>query len=514
MTTKNNSSEGQNSVEKASIRKTSTRKTSTRKASTKKSSAKKSSATKAVEDPAGSPKWSSIIGLTLTNFKRFESLTNLRLAPLTVLTGPNSSGKSTIIQSLVLLKQSLEIPTTLDALAFNDLVQLGSGQRVVRSDSNADEFAIGLLIDMADVSEPASKELGVDLEQVSVEWTFRATESATQMESISFQGIDASGTKLPLATVQRQKNQRGDSKARVRYTLNLEHSALRDSATKFAKKFLQVELEPLPLVRLSKFIPQMVELKNSKSLHFVPIQAFSPLFVYLLSVLENALTKELFYIGPLRVEASEMYAQNSRRIGVRGEDSIAFLRANAGKRVLRALPNGNSATLLEAVNAWLMQMEAGDDLEFTPLGDRYFEAKTGARRLSEVGCGLGQVLPVLIQCLAASPGSIVLLEQPEIHLHQKLQAHLADFLLQMVKRGVRIIAETHSELMIMRLRRRIAESSEGLEKLLAVYFATAGQLTKIPIDSKGNVGLWPSSFFDQGLHEMRALAQAQARRLQ
>jgi energy-coupling factor transporter ATP-binding protein EcfA2 len=451
--------------------------------------------------------------LTLANFKRFESLKNLEFAPLTILTGPNSSGKSTIIQSLVLLKQSLEIPTALDALAFNDLVQLGSGQRVIRSDSGTSCFSIGLLIDMSSVAEPASKDLGVRLSTISVEWAFRVADSGTQIESIGLQGIDQAGKRYPLASVQRRKEAKAKERDRPTYTLSFENPTLRDGAAAFAQKVLQIELEPQPTVRLRKFIPEMVELKNSDSVHFVPLQALSPLFNYVLSILESALTRELHYIGPLRIEPSEMYAQNSRRIGVRGEDSIAFLRANAGKQVLHALPDGKSATLLEAVNAWLLQMEAGDDLEFSPLGDRFFEAKTGPRRLSEVGCGLGQVLPVLIQCLAASRGSIVLLEQPEIHLHQKLQANLADFLLQMTRRGVRIVAETHSELMIMRLRRRIAESPQGdVEKLLAVYFATAGSLTKIPFDDKGNVGLWPSSFFDQGLLEMRALAQAQSKR--
>lgn len=487
-------------------------KTRLSKKNSSKKTTKKPSSLKKAESPTSRIRWTQITGLTLKNFKRFENLSNLKLAPLTILTGPNSSGKSTIIQSLVLLKQSLEIPTALDALAFNDLVQLGSGLRVLRSNTNLDKFSIGLEIDLSDVAESAAKDLGIKLERVIVEWWFKPTNVGTTTDMIRFFGVDDGGKEHPLASIRKDTHNKNNA-GRATHRLHVEHESLRQSLNNLSRTMFQADLEPLPPVMLKRFLPQFMEIRRDTTLTMVPLVGCDPLFAYILPLLERSLSSQLHYIGPLRVEPSEMYAQNSRRIGVRGEDSIAFLRANAEKRISRALPNGKSATLLDAVNAWLVYMEAGDDLEFTPLGDRFFEAKTGEHRLNEVGCGLGQVLPVLIQCLAAAPRSIVLLEQPEIHLHQKLQASLADFLLQMSQRGVRIIAETHSELMIMRIRRRIAESQRGeLMNSVAVYFTTHDGLEKIPIDDRGNVKIWPPSFFDQGLHEMRALAQAQLRR--
>lgn len=139
----------------------------------------------------------------------------------------------------------------------------------------------------------------------------------------------------------------------------------------------------------------------------------------------------------------------------------------------------------------------------------------GTIRLPEVGCGVGQILPVVVQCLAAKPGTTILLEQPEIHLHQKLQANLCDFFIAQMRRGVRMVVETHSEILVQRLRRRIAEDGSAfIQKNAKVLFIPndAPECIEIPIDTSGNVGQWPESFFDQGMSEMQALAKAQQAR--
>jgi predicted ATPase len=81
----------------------------------------------------------------------------------------------------------------------------------------------------------------------------------------------------------------------------------------------------------------------------------------------------------------------------------------------------------------------------------------GDANIADVGYGVSQVLPVLVQGMLMQPGGIYMVQQPEIHLHPDAQAGLADFFLYLASRGIRTIVETHSEYFLIRLRRRLAE---------------------------------------------------------
>lgn len=117
--------------------------------------------------------------------------------------------------------------------------------------------------------------------------------------------------------------------------------------------------------------------------------------------------------------------------------------------------------------------------------------------LPDVGFGVSQVLPVLVQSFYAPPNSIIIMEQPEIHLHPRAQANLADVLISAVKareegkdRNIQLIIETHSEHFLRRLQRRIAEEDE-LHELVVAYFANTDQhpasLEPLQIDLYGNI---------------------------
>ena len=88
--------------------------------------------------------------------------------------------------------------------------------------------------------------------------------------------------------------------------------------------------------------------------------------------------------------------------------------------------------------------------------------------LDAVGVGVSQLLPVLVLCLLSEPGGVILLEQPELHLHPALQQRLADFLIAVARSGRQLIVETHSEYIVSRLRRRIAEDTTEEDDLLAM----------------------------------------------
>jgi predicted ATPase len=138
--------------------------------------------------------------------------------------------------------------------------------------------------------------------------------------------------------------------------------------------------------------------------------------------------------------------------------------------------------------------------------------------LPDVGFGISQVLPVLVQCFYAPPGSIILMEQPEIHLHPNAQSALADVMIDVINskengadRNIQLIIETHSEHFLRRLQRRIAEDTIPQEKVSA-YFAditkTPSTLESLKIDSYGNIRNWPENFFGDEMGDIMEQAKA------
>jgi predicted ATPase len=136
--------------------------------------------------------------------------------------------------------------------------------------------------------------------------------------------------------------------------------------------------------------------------------------------------------------------------------------------------------------------------------------------ITDVGFGVSQILPVLVLCYYAPEGSTLILEQPEIHLHPRVQAGLADVLIDAAKtRGVQIIVESHSEHLLRRLQRRIAEERLSTEET-ALYFAATrdgqSQLTTLDLDLFGTIKNWPEGFFGDEFEEIAATSKAAIRR--
>jgi predicted ATPase len=236
---------------------------------------------------------------------------------------------------------------------------------------------------------------------------------------------------------------------------------------------------------------------------------------------------EVRYLGPLRQDPQAVYAYGSfgrdqTDIGPKGEFTAAVFHQLRERKIRAPGPPGfrdrRFLTLSEAVEAWL-------DYFGIPRLDIAIETHGWGVRvhdplisqplpLSSVGVGTSQVLPVLVSCLLAEPGTLILLEQPELHLHPALQQRLGDFLLAMAKSGRQLVVETHSEYMITRLRRRIAEDESEEQRLLSLVqllFAerdAEGVTSYRPVHLTATGGIdgdWPKGFFDQGPEEAAAL---------
>ncbi|MFD2356100.1 DUF3696 domain-containing protein [Nonomuraea ferruginea] len=187
-------------------------------------------------------------------------------------------------------------------------------------------------------------------------------------------------------------------------------------------------------------------------------------------------------------------------------------------------------TVEEHVASWLQELGLIHSFAVESVDDRGTLYRVQVRRsaestpvlLTDVGFGVSQVLPVLVLLAYAPERSTVLLEQPEIHLHPAVQSGLADVIIEVAKvRNIQVVVESHSEHFLMRLQRRIAERDVGRgirlepEDCLLYFCQTTGAaatISRLGIDSFGNITNWPDDFFGNQFEEAAAMSRAARRR--
>ena len=208
-------------------------------------------------------------------------------------------------------------------------------------------------------------------------------------------------------------------------------------------------------------------------------------------------------------------------MGRRGERVVDALLASRELGIKLSRGRGvKRQTLEERVAEWLKDLGLIYSFHVRPItrDGRLFQVwvrrapKAAEVLITDVGFGVSQILPVITLCYYAPEGSTLLLEQPEIHLHPRVQAGLADVLVDAMKtRNIQIILESHSEHLLRRLQLRIADETIQPDQA-ALYFCSTEQgescLTPLEIDLFGNIKNWPQDFFGDELGEIAAMSKA------
>jgi predicted ATPase len=236
------------------------------------------------------------------------------------------------------------------------------------------------------------------------------------------------------------------------------------------------------------------------------------------------LFSRLFYLGPLRDYPKRQYTWGGSRpsdMGRRGENVVDALLASrqAGEKIQYGRGR-KSMTLQERVATWLKELGLIESFDVRPLakGGKYFQVwirrqpRAAEALITDVGFGVSQILPVITLCYYVPKGSVVILEQPEIHLHPAVQAGLADVFIDAVKtRQIQLVIESHSEHLLRRLQRRIAEEQLRADQA-ALYFtrthAGESELTPLELDTFGMIQNWPPGFFGDEMGEIAAMQKA------
>jgi predicted ATPase len=369
--------------------------------------------------------------LDLKYFKCFERL-HLPLAELTLLTGTNASGKSSVLQALVLLHQTMQEHEWSNRLMLNgDSIKLGTVSDVVDKVHGRTTFEIGLL----------------DNDQ-EILWSFigERSEMSMAVDSVFF-------------------NKK----------LNEAPNNLR---------FL------LPTSDDNKSLAQRL-----RNLTYITAERIGPREVY-----------------PLEDQ------QVASVVGPAGEHAISVLHWGRDEPVLNGLViDGVINKRLHQVEARMKQFFPGCGLDVQPIpnvnavtvGLRTSEA-TGFHRPIHVGFGLTQVLPIVIAALSTAKEDILLIENPEVHLHPAGQALMGQFLAEVASAGVQVIIETHSDHVLNGVRRFVKSGRIKPEQLAIHFFRpnanNLDQVVSPQMDATGNIDTWPDGFFDQFDKDMNHFA--------
>ena len=443
------------------------------------------------------------------SFKSWKDTGDLRLAPLTGLFGPNSSGKTSILQMLLMMKQTVQSPDWKRPLHTGDdqsLIDLGTFFDLIHSHGPEASlylsFSWNLPTDLF-VRNPKKKfEPLFRTSILSFETAIHEESDRAVVDSFrySFDGNEFGMKRM------------SPDKPKTRNQYQLIHG--RYPVTRYPGRAW-----PLPPPMKCYGFP-------SEVIGYYQNVAFLAAFVLRLEQLFN----QIAYLGPLREYPKRSYVWAGERpidVGRKGEHAIAVLLAARAEGLTSGRGEKKARRykgIEERVLEWMQSMELIHSFSLKPIAKnrkdyevRVKKSKTSSEVLiTDVGFGVSQILPVLALCYYVPEGSTILLEQPEIHLHPSVQAALADVVIDVVKeRNVQIIVESHSEHLLRRLQRRIAEEKISHEQT-ALYFCRMdngeSKIDKLDVDEFGNIRNWPEGFFGDEMGELAAQTEAEMRR--
>ena len=445
--------------------------------------------------------------LGIENFKAWRKA-DLTFGRVTGFFGPNSAGKSSLLQFLLLLKQTRNATdrgVVLDFGGPEDLANLGTFADVVHHHDEDRRIRWQLdwmLPEALRIDDPMRPERRLfNGDRLQMECSVGLQNKLLRPQKLAYQ---FDGAKFWL---------RPSAESEQEFELVAE-------GTDF--EFVRTQGRPWPLPRPVKT-------------HLFPSQAKSYYqnsdFLGDFELKYENLMDSFYYLGPLRVYPRRQYhwgEASPTDVGQGGERTmdamLAATRNNEKRRKSPPAPGVRLYPFQEIVAHWLKELKLIHDfrLEEIAKGTNLYRAMVKTSRssaptaLTDVGFGVSQVLPALVLLYYVPKGSTVLMEQPEIHLHPAVQSGLADVILNVADvRNVQIIVESHSEHLMRRLQRRVAEGRASSADV-KLYFVSSrqgqAQASDLLLNEWGEIEKWPQNFFGDEMGEISAIAESSLKR--
>ncbi len=422
-----------------------------------------------------------ITQIKLTNFKCFRGENTFALSSFNLLTGINGKGKSTLLQSLLLMKQTVEYNQYSNNIILNgSCVQLGSFEDIKNSFAGSNE--------VIKFEFTFSRFPGYTFEE-NLSYTFKPDEKDDYVALI---------TEHQEAQIINYDDEEEAEKTRVIevilagnffYTV----SVFEGHGHKNLKHQFNFS-SPFQGLKLERDLREKGTYGHGQG--------------------ENYTFYTFKFISADRIGPQNFYGRQNahfNEVGTRGENTASVLYLKRESSVSDKLYLGaNANTLLQQVEEWLNYIFEGAKINIKSESSVIlisYNTKTGSERRykpANVGFGYSYILPIVVAGLIATPGHILIIENPEAHLHPSAQHRLTRFLAKIASTGVQIFVESHSEHILNALRICTIEH-ENSEKILnntdvsILYFQDKDEQScvQIPIDNKGGIDEWPNGFFDQ-----------------
>lgn len=407
--------------------------------------------------------------IKLTHFKCFEHL-DIDCASLNLLCGLNGMGKSSVLQALLVLRQSYEAGElqNRNLVLGGERVDLGTGADVLFEDAEGD--LLGFLLERSDLDEPW--ELQFESDRTS-NLLYRSSDEVAVRQALEPNALDPEIIRLNYQLLTGEEIAIG-------------------------------ELEPDRLdVDTIRTLRGLLTSRASVSKNWRHVPPFGGQLVYVNA--ERVGPRKLYPLSDALAKRSEF--------GAGGEYAWNYLihhqydvLADGDPRCL----DKSSRRLIDVVNSWLQDICPGVHLELKELRDidavaagfqfdRVGDVVSRWHRATNVGFGLSYVLPVIV-ALLSPPETLCLLENPEAHLHPRGQTKMAELAARASKAGVQVFVETHSDHFMDGIRIAVRHKLVDAEHVAFHYFGRDGNRAVVSspkVDAEGRLSHWPTGFFDQ-----------------
>lgn len=394
-----------------------------------------------------------ITKLTLEKFKCFKESTSFSFSKINILTGINGRGKSTLLQSLLLLSQSIRKHDSPNALIINgEWIKLGGFDDLLNSDLENGSFHFDVEVNIGEKDNHL------------LQFEFSKNKENDRIAHLSGLIVDGQDYFEELSS---------DPISNT--------SMVRESKEKYESLD-----KPSPKTLLTTEADKSIN--SFKNFHYISVDR----------------------LGPYEIAEKWNDTAKSLKIGTRGEDSINVLAFQGNKSLANcALCNKNESdkTLLQQTIAWLSFVMEGANLKVSEIENSgllslLLGADENEKHLfkpSNIGFGYSYVLPLIITGLIAEKGDVVIVENPEAHLHPAAQSRLIKFFSVVASSGIQLFIETHSEHVVNAVRLIALQPEEKIynEDVSIYFFDNNFNAKKLDLDKNSQIFDMPDGFFDQ-----------------
>lgn len=431
-----------------------------------------------------------IVSIAVKGYKSLVERCSLEVRPLTILAGANSSGKSSIMQPLLMLKQTLEATYDPGALLLNgpNVKYTSTDQLFSRITGRPTVSSFSIYVkfdDDQDFETVFSRKPKKGIEISSSTYTNDAGKDISLRFGMTQEDIQAVAPKTMLEF--RKVFSKGDDDE---FEWNIERS----------RCFLSINLKPVNRTQ-----------RDRKSISFSSIN-FPAIDEYSLHI------RNIIHVPGLRGNPERTYKTTAIGSAFPGtfDDYVAsvisYWQTTEDGRLKRL------STALETLGlTWKVEAKQVDDTQVELRVGRTLHSQRGGAKdtvnIADVGFGVSQTLPILVALLAAERNQLVYIEQPEIHLHPRAQVAMASILCEAANRGVRVVVETHSSLLLRGIQTQVARDTTSAESVKLHWFKRNAEdgvteISSASLDKEGAFGDWPEDFDDVALNSEREYLDA------